>query len=312
MALIDKISVKGASKVEAANKDGSVRHVIRVVDPNALTQVVGHARYQSNGSLILLRGHSELWPSIIPTLYRSHNGSRWRAKVTGQMADYVRELAGGACGCNGRTDKPECAAGWPCRDHSKASDTGVVRGTATAAIEPLLQHYGVRTRWVDVVDNIWIALWFACHELRVVGRYGHHARRDPNETYTPSAYITLLNAGACVPTGQPGISRSAVARVADLRTAVPSVYVRPHAQHGLLIAAGSWSTETPHDLVHLEELVIEIPLRSALDWLGGGISLTPYVLFPPADHDEGFRRLLEFAPDPPTNLGGFTVFGPGW
>lgn len=27
---------------------------------------------------------------------------------------------------------------------------------------PLLQHYGISTPWLDVVDNIWVALWFSC------------------------------------------------------------------------------------------------------------------------------------------------------
>jgi hypothetical protein len=29
--------------------------------------------------------------------------------------------------------------------------------------EPLLQHYGFKTRWIDLVDNVWIALWFGLH-----------------------------------------------------------------------------------------------------------------------------------------------------
>ena len=29
---------------------------------------------------------------------------------------------------------------------------------------PLLQHYGINTPWLDVVDNIWVALWFSCWE----------------------------------------------------------------------------------------------------------------------------------------------------
>ena len=35
------------------------------------------------------------------------------------------------------------------------------------AIEGLIQQYGGISRWIDVVDNIWIALWFACHRVWV-------------------------------------------------------------------------------------------------------------------------------------------------
>ena len=27
----------------------------------------------------------------------------------------------------------------------------------------VLQHYGIRTCWLDIVDNIWVALWFGSH-----------------------------------------------------------------------------------------------------------------------------------------------------
>ena len=32
-----------------------------------------------------------------------------------------------------------------------------------SVIEGVFQQYGMRTRWIDAVDNVWIALWFACH-----------------------------------------------------------------------------------------------------------------------------------------------------
>ena len=35
------------------------------------------------------------------------------------------------------------------------------------AIEGLIQQYGGVSRWIDVVDNIWIALWFSCHRAWV-------------------------------------------------------------------------------------------------------------------------------------------------
>jgi hypothetical protein len=181
-----------------------------------------------------------------------------------------------------------------------------------ASIEPLLQHYGLRTRWVDVVDNIWVALWFACHDLTVRGRHGHHIRRQPDTELNPLAYISVLDLGQCIPTGQAGIQRSDHARFVDLRQAVPSIYLRPHAQHGMLVSAPSWSANTEHDLIDRVMVTLEIPLRSALEWLGSGVSLTPYVLFPPATHDEGFRRILEYTPAPPTGLGDFVQFGPGW
>ena len=41
------------------------------------------------------------------------------------------------------------------------------------ATEPLLQHYGIETRWLDVVDSVPHALFFATHQLVASPRGGN-------------------------------------------------------------------------------------------------------------------------------------------
>ena len=311
MAFVDKVSVDGATVVETEATDGTARRVLQVTDPNALTQIVGHAKYRSGGSVVL-RGHARLHSTLVPSLYRGTKTTGERQNRTEALAGYARALFGGHCACELSGGPPSCRPNWPCQGRSEADDTGLVKGTAMAAVEPLLQHYGVKTRWIDVVDNVWVALWFGCHELQTRGRYGHHSRRNPETAESPWAYVTLVEIGSPQATAVAGVSRTDRARLIDLRTATPSIYVRPHAQHALLFAAGDWSPAKDPDLSEFEMGTIRIPLREALSWLGSGVSLTPYVLFPPADRDEGFRRFLEYSPSPPEVLGSFIHYGPGW
>jgi hypothetical protein len=80
--------------------------------------------------------------------------------------------------------------------------------------EALAQHYGLRTRWLDVVDNVQTAAWFAYYEAemaRALGTGGHDEA---------VGYIQVV---AC-PRNNP-----AVARAYDLRTK-PSEWLRPHIQ----------------------------------------------------------------------------------
>jgi len=65
------------------------------------------------------------------------------------------------------------------------------------------------------------------------------------------------------------------------------------------------------DVGGLHVATLRINLGDALDWLGDGTMLRPFVLFPPATTDEGYRRLLEFADQPPSSLGKYVVYGPG-
>jgi hypothetical protein len=181
-------------------------------------------------------------------------------------------------------------------------------------VEPLLQHYGLRTRWIDTVDNIWIALWFACHDFVVEEkskRYAHHLRRSVAQEPDGYAYISVISSGLVEPVGTPGCWEGSMSRVIDLRVTAPSVYLRPHAQHGLLIAASNWNEIETIDIGPLHQASLKIRLGDALEWLGDGTMLRPFVLFPPATVDHGYRRLLEYAKPPPANLGKFLVYGPG-
>jgi hypothetical protein len=96
-------------------------------------------------------------------------------------------------------------------------------------------------------------------------------------------------------------------RVIDLRKAVPSFYLRPHAQHGLLIRP-----RANHGTLQLAAL--QIPLVRALEWLGSSVLLSPFGLYPPASVDVGYRRLLDHIKyvDVNRSLGYIDIIGPGY
>lgn len=78
--------------------------------------------------------------------------------------------------------------------------------------EALLQHYGLKTRFLDVVDNVQSALWFAYDDIS-----------KENCRYDDSVgYIQVL----ALPEGS--------AQVLDLRNK-PSEWLRPHIQQGFAV-----------------------------------------------------------------------------
>lgn len=172
-------------------------------------------------------------------------------------------------------------------------------------------RYGLRTRWLDVVDNIWVALWFACHTQVTVGRHAFYLKRSPAQENDGRAYVAVLKTGQLEDTGTPGYWVGASTRLIDLRYAVPSVYLRPHAQHGLLLEPRRMPAGTTGSMMCMVAAHLEIRLSDALAWLGEGAMLSPHVLFPPAARDEGYRRLLDSSLHPPPSLGRVTVVGPG-
>lgn len=305
---------KLASFADVEQREDRGWRVYSVKDPNSLTQVVGWLKFTCENGMVLYRGQSKLHDDMTASGFRNLT-SRSHADYAAKMKSYVASLYGSECTC--RANK-NFASGHQCTERLRIGDHGsrqLVSGTYRAAVEPLLQHYGLKTRWIDVVDNIWIALWFACHEQVTDGSHAHHRRRSTaQEGPDAKAYIVIFESGDVGRTDIPGYYLGDYTRIVDLRYAVPSVYLRPHAQHGALIAPakidtagsavfGSMKSQVP--------AVIEIRLGDALEWLGTGAMTSVHVLFPPATKDLGFRRLLDSPLRPHKKLGYVTKYGPG-
>lgn len=156
--------------------------------------------------------------------------------------------------------------------------------------EPLLQHYGLQTRWLDVVDSLPHALFFACHDL-----WGSPALPGKH-TFAPTlrkfGFVYVLDIGQLRPvtrTGSQvvGYSRtSSGLRLADLRSLKPSTALRPHAQHGLLVRAPTRETDLwPHIVAR-----IAIPAKEARGWIAGD-ALTRESLFPPQVWDDFYKKV---------------------
>ncbi len=211
-----------------------------------------------------------------------------------------------------------------------------------AVIEAVLQQYGIPSRWIDAVDNIWIALWFACYQakstfslkldetpdsakldetpdgskvnetpdakksakkqkdLERTRSFTHMVRRSPRAE-KPSqrfAFILLLEGEAFAAADDPKKKQKEddfqkeniedKVELIDLRKELASHYIRPHAQHGLLIR-----THNYQNMASLIQGVIRIDLEDALEWLGEGRILLPECIFPPPNYDTGFQWLLE-------------------
>lgn len=313
-----RFTAVGADVKQDKATDGSTISVVEVNDPNALTQTLGHVRFAAgSGATTLFRGAARPHRGLVPSGYRQGSSAAYRTDFATEMYQYLDSILDGSCACGllkGSGVKSRCRRDWPCPEvHMASGVNGLVPQTPRAAVEPLLQHYGFRTRWLDVVDNVWVALWFSCHEqiTHSSGTFAHHTKRSVAQEPEGHAYIDVLVVRNLQTTVVHGLLRGDEARVADLRAAVPSVYLRPHAQHGLLVSDWSSATERNPDLARLMAARLRIRLNDALMWLGEGGMISPYTLFPPATRDEGYRRLLEYAPQAPERLGRITHYGPG-
>jgi len=249
----------------------SGQHVYHVHDPHALVQAAGYLKHVlgcNGGEQIFFRGQSKLYQALPPTLFRGITRQAAQSRRIGISTSALKAARRGA---------------------------SIFHSFDEIAHEPLLQHYGFKTSWIDVVDNIWVALWFACHQAYSVGPTGEylHFEQRGKSGSQEFAFILLISADSNpIKKSPPGTLIGKSTELVDLRVAAPSVFLRPHAQHGLLIRMRGDSGMRPIDYSSRIRGIVRIPLPDALDWLGSGKMLGVHALFPPPYYDHGYDILL--------------------
>lgn len=177
--------------------------------------------------------------------------------------------------------------------------------------ESILQHYCGYTRFLDVVDNHWIALWMGLHDFTSHGDhkgiYVNCVKRslsigdfienqqaiNPDEIYV---YILLIAMPGTYSITSEGIIESDDFVQVDLRKALPSIYLRPHAQHALVVRRRNkgnvYQTADYYDLASQVVGILQVRIDIAERWIGSGELLTKENIFPSPALDQGYHRLL--------------------
>ena len=236
-----------------------------ILSVHEIIQFIGYAKYR-NKSLgnVYFRGQTDLYGgNMIPSLFRNVKNipkvqSSFNRSIKSVKLDYRR-----------------------------------IETFDRAILEPILQHYGLKTPWIDVVDNIWVALWFALHESKSIiisnREYVHYY--DSRQEY---AYIVLMASDATTAVQPYGVYEGKDTTVVDLRKGTPSFFVRPHAQHAYMIKKNELNTADYSDLI---VGIIKIPTSLGQKWIGESDFLKLNSLFPSPHFDNGYHYLLKHYPE---------------
>lgn len=184
---------------------------------HALNQLIGHAKFnnQSYGN-VYYRGECKIHPTIKPALFRNSKNAEAPAERISQL---IRRFV----------DDPHM------QRELKITPTDI--DITKYRIEGMLQHYGVPTRFVDVVDNHWVALWMGmnrCERLKQYNHYCCYAERNIPfvEMVTGDSvsedllfqYILLMAIPFSSERTYSGVQSSSDYIEVDLRQALPSTF----------------------------------------------------------------------------------------
>jgi hypothetical protein len=268
---LDRLKKQKFPNTEWVTVDGA-HEILVAKNPHSLLTVAGYLKYicaKETGQGVYFRGQRTIYGALSPTLYRGikNQGARdSRERSLSNVLSVVRNSA------------------------------GIFSSFGAYAHKPLLQHYGIWTTWIDLVDNVWVALWFACNRALSSGKRGEYLHFEERiADGTPQyAYILLIAADIVGRNRRkPGYFFGRSTELVDLRMAAPSIFLRPHAQHGLLFRRKGEDTGRPLDYSPQVYGIIGVELSRALDWLGSGRMVTSHSLFPPPLYDDGYRILSD-------------------
>lgn len=249
--LIDKTIIKELkcrNWGDAANGTSSGGHQkIIIYDYKGLLLASGVLRYILNkfDTNLYYRGQRIDWP-LVPSLFRFTKTKTEREENLKWLRKVMKEITKEKFDFNG---------------------TNLER-------EALCQHYGLQTRWLDVIDNIHSALWFSCYETASVA---DTIIKQPERNHN-IGYIYLI--------ASPQNKINNYVIVNDLRKK-PSQWLRPHIQQAYVMKLkDELSYSSKFD--HLTVMTLCVPIDLARRW-SNIETITEHDMFPNESLDDGYR-----------------------
>ena len=222
--------------------------------PTALARFFAYCNGRSTDTRIFLRGCTENYDPAYPSLFRQSKGGnlsqeeqsrRWRAYQ--YVLHNLRNLKGRR---------------W------RRENLGAV-----------LQHYGMRTPWLDVVQNLYSAIWFASHELQGSGPVG-----KVRPTTRDYCWISFYRRKA----------RATKKRlcVKDLSAQHSSTHLRLHVQHGVSLAMQRDDAKNPYSRQDFNAFrIAQVRIPNSTQWKLSGCMASTAFMFPSDDLDDSLERL---------------------
>lgn len=286
-------------EVEYISTISGVIPVYSIKSYHSLTQFIGYGKYINNQwGNVYLRGQTSLYNGCL-------SPSLLRRKIISGENQLVKEKAEAATSNTVKFSNININHRFSEYKHQineSLNGTQHFTGWNKDIIEPLLQHYGIKTHWIDIVDNIWVALWFALHKTSSTiadGRKYIHMFENDDDEY---GYVLLIGCDAQDNNPyQAGVYKSTSTIMVDLRKAVPSFFLRPHAQHALMLRKRSSKYEDFMDYTDRIIGIAKIRVKDGLKWIGQTGLLSVQSLFPPPYYDTGYANLLNEYKKPSNN-----------
>lgn len=294
--------------VTLPDRDGIQVEVIHCSTVEALIQEAGRFKF-CNDEPVYFRGQRKLHEPGVPSasIYRDSSTCNTAIKELDRL---LFHLAGADA-----QSWYEFAYGPDFIEHNMVPKNKPFHDIPFHSLEGLLQHYGLKTRWLDITDSIPHAIFFALAQYETVKMKTDNIASNYDPKTKGSCCSRIMNnelvflnpspdeEDVCyimaISVGEPrkqqsdhkGLCSCKNGLVLDVRESIPSYYLRPHMQHGLLYMPHIEQPNCSGD-EHSNIRFFEIPSNEAIRWLGNGTIFSAGSIYPP------IRRIINRPPTP--------------
>ncbi len=309
--LTNKSTVSGSSFIHDFKfNNGHTVPLYEVTTTAAFNQLIGHAKVDNaHYGNVYYRGVNGLFDNVMPSIMRKRTSGTADdlnkiLKAINENTYFVESLK------LRKTIVPKIYA-----DYYRNKE---ITRFNRYCIEAVLQHYAGYTRFIDVVDNHWVALWMGLQKFITHGR-GHKYCVCQKRELSIGTLYEMLKKSECPVLGlknnidiyeyimlmampyaskkiECGIIETDELVEVDLRKSLPSFYLRPHAQHALVIRRREKQninqTASYYDMASQVIAILRVRIDYAARWLGEGTLLSQANLFPSPSVDQGYNNLL--------------------
>lgn len=141
-------------------------------------------------------------------------------------------------------------------------------------IHPIFQHYGLKTPWLDLVDNVFVALWFATQK--------YFGEKNGNKAH----YKTSRNKFGHIYF----YATTPKTEYFDLREEYSSLSLRLHVQHGISITRKKTKWTLANRSLD-DHLVATVKFPNRKEWRPSGQIFSTKFLFPSTELDNTYKYL---------------------
>lgn len=239
----------------------SYREYVYLEDPIVFARLAGEIKHRlgraSQGYQVFMRGQTNDFSGMIPSLFRNIQDQEEFLKLYSAYKALGQQI-------------------------KKISKAKRFEGEVGSAI---LQHYGVKTPWLDLVDNIFVALWFACWE-RFEYKGGFKFRQRSSSEF---GWVYFLKFDYGEPDREDVIVGKST-RYCDLRSSTESLVLRAHTQHGVFGTLNNLEYSN-YDLNKYIVATVKFPVEGFITMLDRHGVITPRYMFPSDYYDNTYKVL---------------------